>query len=83
MSKKDPKNIVNVVGYDNPIGLWDVARAALRHGATVSPQEMARRRRRQRHHTVAVYLIRLFSNTGERLQAFDRETQRGVRGRTA
>ena len=77
MSKKDPKDLVNIVGYDEPIGWSDMGRAAFLHGATLSPEELERRRRLQRHHTVSVYLLRLFCKRGERLHAFDQETKRG------
>ena len=77
MSKSDPKSRVNTVGYDEPIGWPDMVRAAFLHGATLAPGEMDRRRRRQRHHTVPVYLLRLFFKAGERLHAFDQETKRG------
>ena len=77
MSKKDPKNMVNLVGYNEPIDWPDMVRAAFLHGATLSPEELERRRRRQRHHTVPVYLLRLFFKRGERLHAFDQETKRG------
>ena len=76
MSKKDPTNLVNIVGYDEPIAWPDTVRAAFLHGATVSPEEMERRRRRRRHHTVPVYLLCLFLKRGEkRLQAFDHEAK--------
>ena len=74
MRKKDPRDII---GYDEPIAWPDMVRAAFLHGATLSPEDMERRRRRQRHHTVPVYLQRLFFRRGERLHAFDQETRRG------
>ena len=77
MSKNDPNSRLNTVGYDEPIAWPDMVRAAFRHGATLSPEEMERRRRCQRHHTVPVYLLRLFFKAGERLHAFDQETKRG------
>ena len=57
---KDPKNLVNIIGYDEPIAWPETVRTAFLHGATLSPEEMERRRRRRRHHTVPVYLLSLF-----------------------
>ena len=67
---------MNIVGYDDPVGWPEAVRAAFIHGATISSEEMEGRRRRQCHHTVPVYLLRLFSRGEERLFAFDRETKR-------
>ena len=77
MSNPDPRNLLNPVGYCEPIAWLEMVRTAFRHGATLSPKEMERRRRIQRHHTVPVYLLSLFLDEGEhRLHALDRETER-------
>ena len=74
--KRDPNNPANTIGYDEPIALAETVRAAFVHGASVSPEDRERRRQRQRHHTVPVYILRLFLNRGEtRLHAFDQETK--------
>ena len=75
MSEQDQNNLVNTVGYDEPIGWPEVVQEAFLHGATLSSEDLERRRRRRSHHTVPVYLLRLFSEREERLHAFDRETQ--------
>ena len=72
--RKDPKNLANIVGYDEPIDLPDMVRAAFLHGATLSPEELERRRRRQRHHTVSVYLLHACSSKEE--NAYMRSTKR-------
>ena len=76
MSKRDTNSPVNTVGYDDPIAWREMVRAAFSHGDTISPEEMEQRRRRRCHHTVPVYLLRLFQEGTERLFAFDRETKR-------
>ena len=75
MSEQDQNNLVHTVGYDEPIGWPEVVQEAFLHGATLSSEDLERRRRRRSHHTVPVYLLRLFSEREERLHAFDRETQ--------
>ena len=68
---------MNIVGYGEPIAWPETVRAAFLHGATVSPEEMARRRRRRRHHTVPIYLLKLFlKERRKRLYAFDQEANR-------
>ena len=74
--KGEPNNPANTIGYDEPIALEETVQAAFVHGASVSPEDMERRRQRQRHHTVPVYLLRLFLNGEEtRLHAFDQKTK--------
>jgi len=67
---KDPSDL----GYDEPIGWPEEIRAAFRHGATVSPEQMERRRQCRRHHTVPIYLQRLFTEA-EQLHAINQETK--------
>lgn len=71
---KDPSDL----GYDEPIGWPEAIRAAFRHGDTVSPEEMERRRQCRRHHTVPIYLQRLFTEA-EQLHAINQETKQAFR----